>query len=112
MLTLLVSPTSPKSLKSVKTDIKLIEAIANGDHSSFRMLYERYETPLFITSMRYSRGKQEAEDMLQECFIKVYKEIKKFDSQKGEFLPWAKRILINICLKLAAQDHDRTASSS
>lgn len=41
----------------------------------------------------------EAEDYLQEGFIKIYKDLKQFNPSKGAFKPWAYRVVINVCLQ-------------
>lgn len=49
--------------------------------------------------MRYVKSKPQAEDLLQDSFIKIYKDLHQFDENKGSFNNWSKRITINICLQ-------------
>jgi RNA polymerase sigma-70 factor (ECF subfamily) len=49
--------------------------------------------------MRYSKSKAEAEDNLQDGFIRIYKDLHQFNPQKGAFKAWAYRIVINTCLQ-------------
>lgn len=83
----------------IQTDINLIESILNGNQKSFRDLYERYKREFMLVCMRYSKCRMEAEDFLQEGFIKVYKDLNQFNPSKGAFKPWAYRVMINVCLQ-------------
>ncbi len=62
-----------------------------------RLLYERYCKQMYVVALRYSKMQQEAEDIIQEAFIKVFKNIKGFrqDSSLGY---WIKRVVINTAL--------------
>jgi len=62
-----------------------------------RALYERYAGAMLVVCMRYCKNKDDAEDILQEAFIKVFKSIQSFkgDSTLGY---WVKRVVINTAL--------------
>lgn len=62
-----------------------------------RALYEKYAGGMLVVCMRYCKNKDDAEDVLQEAFIKVFKNIKSFrgDSTLGY---WIKRVVINTAL--------------
>lgn len=83
----------------IQSDIKLIESILSGNQHSFRELYNRYKREFLLVCMRYSTCKSEAEDYLQEGFIKIYKDLDKFNPLRGAFKPWAYRVVINTCLQ-------------
>ena len=79
------------------TDQELLEGCKNNDRGMQQYLYQKYAPSMYATALRYSRMQQEAEDILQEAFVKVYKSIDKFrsDSSLGY---WIKRIVINTAL--------------
>jgi RNA polymerase sigma factor (sigma-70 family) len=75
----------------------LIEACVKGDRKAQKQLFEQYASKMLVVSMRYSKSDQEAEDVLQEAFIKVFEKIKTFrgESRLGF---WIKRIVVNTAL--------------
>jgi len=52
-----------------------------------------------LTCLRYVKNRSSAEDCLQDAFISIYGNLKKYDSNKGEFYTWSNRIVINTCLQ-------------
>ncbi len=81
------------------SDIQTIQAILKGDKSAFRKLYDNYSRFYFLTCLRYTNQKSDAEDLLQESFIKIYKDLHQFDHTRGNFISWSKRVVINVCLQ-------------
>ena len=75
----------------------LIEKICSGDKNAFRQLFEKYTQKIFFLSLNLTGNHQDAEDLSQEVFIKVYKNIKQF---KGEAAlgSWLYRITLNTYL--------------
>ena len=76
---------------------KIIRGIEKGDHKVLRYLYDEYGGLFFGMAQRYLMEVSEAEDAVQETFIKIHKHIKSFE-KKGSFEGWMKRILVNTCL--------------
>ncbi|WP_422359438.1 RNA polymerase sigma factor [Reichenbachiella sp.] len=76
---------------------KLIKDCIKGDRRSQEQLYQLYSSRMFAICLRYTKAQQQAEDVLQESFIKVFKQIKKY---KGDapLVYWIKRIVINTAL--------------
>jgi len=65
----------------------------------FEMLVERYQEPLLRAALRVVRGREEAEDIVQEAFVKIYKNAGKFEKYEGiEFKSWAYKITINTAI--------------
>jgi RNA polymerase sigma factor (sigma-70 family) len=81
---------------------ELIEGCANGNRAAQKALYERYCRKMMVICQRYAKSDQEAEDILQEGFIKVFASIKTFrgESQLGT---WITRIMINTALNAQRQ---------
>lgn len=76
---------------------KIIEGCITGKRRSQNTLYNKYLATLFRLCMRYSNNKEEAEDILQEGFIKIFLNIKSF-RKEGSFEGWLKRIMVNTAI--------------
>ena len=76
---------------------KLIEQCKKNDRKSQLKLYNLYCNSMFIVAIRYIKNKVHAEDVLQEAFLKAFKNLNTF---KGEvaFVTWLKKIVINQCI--------------
>lgn len=77
---------------------KLIQGCIDGDRYSQSQLYELFAPQMFVICLRYSMNRQEAEEILQEGFLKVYKHIHQFRFA-GSFTGWIKRIMVNCALQ-------------
>lgn len=75
----------------------LVSDCRSGDVSSARQLYEQYSKAMYNICLRMMNNVQDAEDMLQESFYQVFKNIENY---RGEATigAWIKRIVINKCL--------------
>jgi RNA polymerase sigma-70 factor (ECF subfamily) len=78
-------------------DNKIIEDCIEGKRHAQNKLYTRYASQMLGLCMRYAKNKDEAEDILQEGFIKVFLNIKGF-RREGSFEGWIKRIMINTAI--------------
>lgn len=79
------------------TEEQIIAGCYRGDRSLQRELYDRYAPGMLMVSMRYSKNRDDAEDILQEAFIKVFKNIGTFKAQ-STLGYWIKRIVVNTAL--------------
>ena len=75
-------------------DKKLIQQYLKGDEKSLELLVKKYLKPIYSFVYKNVGNTAEAEDITQEVFIKVWKNIKKFD-QKRSFKPWIFQIAKN-----------------
>lgn len=69
-----------------------------GDEELFARLFHQYKNLVFKTAFLLLNDQQEAEDALQEVFLRVYKALPTFDLEKGAFTTWLYRITVNYCL--------------
>ena len=76
----------------------LIEGCIKGDRKMQYELYERYAPKMYGVCLRYAANNEEAEDILQEGFIKVFKKIGSFRSE-GSFEGWIRRIFVNTAIE-------------
>lgn len=74
-------------------DIELIKEYLDGNQGSLKILIERYTPLVFNFSKRFAHD--DASDISQEVFIKVWKNIKKFDADKASFKTWLFKITRN-----------------
>jgi len=65
--------------------------------ASFTALFHQYKNLVFRTAFLLLNSEQEAEDALQEIFLRVYKALPSFDPTKGAFTTWLYRITVNYC---------------
>ena len=79
------------------SDKFLIKGCKKGKPKAQEALYAKYSKPMYAIALRYVKAVQEAEDILQESFIKVFQNIGKFRGDSS--LPyWIKRIVVNTAL--------------
>ncbi|MEA3477512.1 MAG: sigma-70 family RNA polymerase sigma factor [Bacteroidota bacterium] len=76
---------------------KIIEDCIRGKRYAHEQLYNAHAPIMLTICMRYSKDKSEAEDIMQEGFIKVFSNLKKFRAE-GSFEGWIKRIMVNTAL--------------
>lgn len=75
----------------------LIEACLNNDRNAQFSFYEKYSKKVFGICLRYAKNATDAEDILQEGFIKVFRYLKDY-SGKGPIEGWMRRIMITTAL--------------
>ena len=79
------------------SDEELVERYGEGDEESFRMLVERYQDRVYHIVYGIVGNKEEAEDLSQEVFLKVYRFLPGFKG-KSRFYTWLYRLTVNVCL--------------
>jgi len=72
----------------------IIKKCKKNNRKYQRILFEKYYGKIMSICMRYSKDREEADDYLQECFIKVFNNLEKYQS-KGSFEGWLKRLSRN-----------------
>lgn len=83
------------------TDEDLMEAYRDGDVAAFEVLLTRHERKIFAFIFRHVRDREVANDLLQEAFLRVVKNAKKYTRQ-AKFTTWLYTIARNLCV-----DHAR-----
>ena len=79
------------------TDEALVRAVLSGDRDRFELLVERYQTRLVNYLYRMVRNLEEAHDLSQEVFIRVYQALDRYDSQY-RFSTWLFRVAQNAAI--------------
>lgn len=80
------------------TEKELIEGCIREEKSCQKALFLQYAGKMLTVCRRYARHQAEAEDMLQDAFIKIFSNLKQFNFQ-GSFEGWIRRIVVNNALK-------------
>ncbi len=70
------------------SDIELLHAIARSDEGALTALYDRYRLILFGLLVRILNSREEAEDVLQEVFLQVWRRAADFDEERGRPFTW------------------------
>jgi RNA polymerase sigma factor (sigma-70 family) len=79
------------------TDEQIIRGCMDGKRKAFNQLFDLYAPVMLGVCMRYCKNRIDAEDVMQDGFIKVFTQIHKF-RQEGSFEGWIKRIMINAAI--------------
>jgi len=79
------------------TEQILIEGCIKNDALSQRELYNKYSSKMLGICYRFAYNKNDAQDILQEGFIKIFSQIHTFQN-KGSFEGWVRRIIVNSCI--------------
>jgi len=86
------------------TDKKLIKSCKKGDRKAQHALYQANKTYLFGVCMRYGKTRQEAEDILQEGFYRIFKDIGQF-SGSVPIRAWMRKVMVNSALMHVRKHH-------
>ncbi|MGA9521707.1 MAG: sigma-70 family RNA polymerase sigma factor [Myxococcaceae bacterium] len=78
-------------------DLLLVKRVRSGDQRAFRTLVERYQRKVYAVALGMLKDKEEAMDVSQEAFVKVYKYLDHFKGDSS-FYTWLYRITTNICI--------------
>ncbi len=84
------------NLKGIPED-DLVASLKRGDPKGLNILYDNYSAALFGVIVRITGSQENAEDVLQETFVKIWKNISYYDRSKGKLYTW----LINIARNTA-----------
>jgi RNA polymerase sigma-70 factor (ECF subfamily) len=79
------------------TDAVAVQEVREGNPDAFRVLVERHSRSIFRLAYRMTGSEQDAEDMVQETFLRAYKQLHHFDGRAG-FGTWLYRIAANCSL--------------
>ena len=97
------------------TDVQLLQAIAHGDEPALAQLYDRYRVILFGLLVRILTSREEAEDVLQEVFLQVWRRAGDFDENRGRPFTWlvtlARSRAIDRLRSLASRDRTAVAGA-
>ena len=97
-----------KAVALKQDELQLVKGCLNNKRKAQRQLYEHYKVAMFRLCQRYAKDRQEAEDILQEGFIKVFKDLKNYRGD-GALGGWIRRVIVNVALQhIRKQKHRLT----
>jgi RNA polymerase sigma-70 factor (ECF subfamily) len=80
-----------------ESDGELVARCKNGDMSAFDLIVHKHKVPLINFAYRFIGDRYTAEDLVQETFVRVYKNIKRYREDAASFRTWMYRIAANLC---------------
>jgi RNA polymerase sigma-70 factor (ECF subfamily) len=88
---------------SVKTDEMLVQELRSGDRAAFMELVERYQDKIYRLAYKVTGNATDAEDVLQEVFLKIYSKIDTFEG-RSQLSSWIYRVAVNAAYQKIARD--------
>ena len=88
-----------QATKGRMTEEAILKGCLNNEASAQRELYNRYSSKMLAVCYRYAHNREDAEDMLQEGFIKVFLQMHTFEN-RGAFEGWIRRIIVHTCINI------------
>lgn len=80
----------------------IVKACIRGDRQAQRQLYEQLKDKMFVLALRYADNRQDAEDILQEGFVKVFRDLHQYKGL-GSLEGWIRKVILNVALKYIKQ---------
>ncbi len=81
----------------VSVEQRLAKLASKGDRSAFEQLVDLYKEKIYYLAYRMLGNRQESEDVIQETFLRVYKNFDRYDHNQ-KFSTWIYRIATNLCI--------------
>ena len=78
-------------------DAQLVKECLKGNPKAQKTLFDRFAPKMFVVCLRYFKQRSQAEDALQDAFIKVFVKLSEFKNE-GVLEGWVRRIVVNTCL--------------
>lgn len=83
---------------STSTEQQIVQLLNKGDKRAISLLYKNYSDSLYGVILKVTINEEIAQDALQETFVKVWKNAKKYDSKKAKLFTWLYRIAKNTAI--------------
>jgi RNA polymerase sigma factor (sigma-70 family) len=87
-------------------ETQLIEECSKGNRKAQRQLYEQFYRQMYVVALRYSRTTFDAEDILQESFVKVFQNIESLNAESS-LVFWIRKIVVNTAIKFNRRKLDQ-----
>lgn len=95
-----------------ESDAMAVALAREGDSQAFRALVERHSRSLFRLAYRLTGSREDAEDVVQEAFLRAYRQLHRFES-RANFATWLYRIAVNCSFDvMRARPHRETAHAA
>jgi RNA polymerase sigma factor (sigma-70 family) len=80
------------------TESVLVEKLLQRDDEAFRWLYDHYSAALYGVLLKVVREEEQAQDLLQEVFVKIWNNLSQYDTKKGRLFTWMLNIARNTAI--------------
>jgi RNA polymerase sigma-70 factor (ECF subfamily) len=81
----------------IMTEEAILQGCLKNNAAAQKALYQKYSAKMLVVCYRYGHNREDAEDMLQEGFIKVFSQIHTFEN-RGALEGWIRRIIVHTCI--------------
>lgn len=81
------------------TEEAILQGCLKNNAAAQKALYEKYSAKMLVVCYRYAPNREDAEDMLQEGFIKIFSQIHTFEN-RGALEGWIRRIIVHTCINI------------
>nr|WP_294943525.1 sigma-70 family RNA polymerase sigma factor [uncultured Mucilaginibacter sp.] len=96
-------------MQSKLSDIELIEQTLAGNQQAYADLVKRHQRFVFTLAMRFTKGREDAEEVAQDCFIKAYRNLGSFQ-QQSKFSTWLYSIVYTTAMTFLRKKRIDTSS--
>ncbi|HMG67418.1 MAG TPA: RNA polymerase sigma factor [Chitinophagaceae bacterium] len=79
------------------SDIEIISMVLKGDHNAYALLVERYKSYVFTLTLRFTKSREDAEEVSQDIFVKAYRSLADFKGA-SKFSTWLYTIVNTTCI--------------
>jgi RNA polymerase sigma-70 factor (ECF subfamily) len=90
-------------------DTEIISKVLNGDQQAYTALVDRYQSYVFTLSLRFTKNREDAEEVSQDIFIKAYRALADFKGN-SKFSTWLYMIVNNTCITFLRKKRLQTHS--
>lgn len=84
-----------KRQSSLVSESVLLEKLISRDQQAFQWLYDQYSAALYGVVLRIVRDEEQAQDLLQDIFVKIWKNLDSYDASKGRLFTWMLNVARN-----------------
>ncbi|WP_042196560.1 RNA polymerase sigma factor [Paenibacillus camerounensis] len=99
-------------MNEVADDVQLMQQIRQKDPDALEKLYDRYEQMIYSFAYRIVKDSMAAEEVMQELFMRIWKNAEQYDSAKGKLPTWMFTVTRNIAIDQLRKTNSRPAQQS
>ena len=103
---LLLISLMPDLQSKAISEQELVRGCSERSAKHYHLLFDRYYGKMFNVCRRYAKNHEEAQDMVQEGFIRVYKNILQYKGE-GSFEGWMRRVMVTTCINYYHKYHNK-----
>ncbi len=96
----------------MQQDVETISALKEGNQTALASLYDKYGGALYGAVLRIVQSEEKAEEIVQEAFLKIWKNASSFDENKGKFFTWALNIARNTAIDYVRSSDFRSSQKT